>query len=273
MQNLTVIGAGWLGLPLAQYLMTIGHSVMATRTNESGVQHTKSLGVDALSADLNTTVSELELHLTRHPQQILIGCFPPGFRRQHSGNYVNQWRNLVDVAKRAGVKKLVMVSSTSVYPSGSEEMLEQNASYTLALNNPLFSDKARALLEAEQEVINSGLEYAIVRCSGLIGPNRHPSRFVSKMAKISRSAPANILHLQDAIGCISFAALNITNQVVNASTPNTVSKAEFYQHALNSVQDATPLPTIVDEPDKRIVSDKIIQLGYKFHYQHTLESL
>lgn len=273
MQNITIIGAGWLGLPLAQYLVTIGHAVSVTRTSQSRTEEVQSLGIEAVTADLNTCGQDLVHHLKKHNTEIVIGCFPPGFRQENAYNYAEQWRTLTEIAKQSGVRKLLMVSSTSVYPNRAKDMTEQNASYALAKGNPVFSDKARVLLEAEQHVIDSGLEYVIVRCSGLIGPERHPSRFVRKMTKVSSSAPANMLHQQDAIGCISFAALNITNQVVNASTPNTVSKAEFYQHALNNAEEVGSLPPIVDEPDKRIVSDKIMQLGYKFHYQHTLEAL
>lgn len=166
-----------------------------------------------------------------------------------------------------------MVSSTSVYPNVAKEMLEQDASLLLAQQNEAFSDGARIMLQAEQYVIDSDLNYVIVRCSGLIGPNRHPSRFAARLPQVSRLAPANMLHLEDAVGVVTFAAEKLSNQIVNATTPQTVSKAEFYQAALNAAQLNSPLPPIVDIADKRIMSNKIEQLGYQFHYGNTLEAL
>ncbi len=271
MQNITIIGAGWLGLPLAQYLKTIGFKVSATRRTPSGIDELTHQNIEAITADLAQPCSELEQYLSDNDVDTLIGSFPPGFRKDDGESYPTHWANLINIARRCKVKKIVMVSSTSVYPSVAEDMTEEKASLALAVEEESFDDKAKILLEAEQHVISSGLEYAIVRCSGLVGPNRHPSRFAAKLPSVSCSAPANMIHLQDAMGCISFAAANITNQVVNASTPNTVSKEAFYQQALDNAGLSDTLPTVVDKPDKRIVSDKIIQLGYKFHFSHTLE--
>ncbi len=271
MKNITIIGAGWLGLPLAQQLRANGHQVSVTRTRDLQVDSIKHAGLHTIRANLDEPCLELEEHLRQSQTDVVIGCFPPKLRQQQGENYAKQWQYLVDMAQRSQVKKIVMVSSTSVYPSVAKEMREQDATLELAIGNPLFSDNARSLLQAEYRVQNSGLEYVIVRCSGLIGPERHPARFVAKMAEVSRSAPANLLHLDDAIGCVIFAATRLTQHIVNATTPNTVSKAEFYQHALCSVDSPDSLPNMVDTPDKRIVSEKIVQLGYKFHYQHTLD--
>jgi len=115
-------------------------------------------------------------------------------------------------------------------------MYEQDASLELATNNDEFSANAKKMLQAEQTVIDSGLDYVIVRCSGLIGPDRHPARFASRLKQVSRLA-------------------------------------EFYQAALKAANLDEELPPIVDVADKRIVSDKLIKAGYKFHYSHTLEAL
>lgn len=152
-------------------------------------------------------------------------------------------------------------------------MYEQDASLELATNNDEFSANAKKMLQAEQTVIDSGLDYVIVRCSGLIGPDRHPARFASRLKQVSRLAPANMLHLYDAIGATVFAIEHLNHTVVNATTPATVSKAEFYQAALKAANLDEELPPIVDVADKRIVSDKLIKAGYKFHYSHTLEAL
>lgn len=271
MKTISIVGGGWLGKPLAQYLTSIGHQVYVSKTTPEGVLALSEHGLNSFQCNLNKGGDELTTHLTRHPSEIVIGCFPPGFRKGGGQQYVKQWQTLIDSAVHHGVTRVVMVSSTTVYPNIAKQMVEDDATLAKAHNNPEFSDNAITMLQAEDALINSTLSYAIVRCSGLVGPERHPSRFAAKLKQVSQQAPANMVHLQDAIGAVSHMALSKVSTTVNATTPNTVSKAEFYQAALTSVGSAEPLPPISQQPDKHILGDKLVELGYRFHYQHTLE--
>lgn len=272
MKRIAIIGAGWLGLPLAKQLDKLGHSVFASRTSDLGLSELKQNGIAGFVCNLNNP-QNLADTFAEYNIDTVVGSFPPGFRRGQGDEYITQWQALAEQANSAGVSKLVMISSTTVYPDRAQDMYEQDASLELATNNDEFSANAKKMLQAEQTVIDSGLNYVIVRCSGLIGPNRHPARFASKLKQVSRSAPANMLHLTDAIGAAIFAIEHLDHTTVNATTPSTVSKAEFYQAALNAANLDDALPPIVDIADKRIVSDKLMNAGYTFHYSHTLEAL
>ncbi|KJY83162.1 nucleoside-diphosphate sugar epimerase [Vibrio galatheae] len=271
MKTISIIGGGWLGKPLGQYLSSIGHKVYVSKTTSEGVEALTQSGVDGFRCDLNQGATELSQHLTATASEIVIGCFPPGFRKGAGDQYLHHWKALIEAAKESKAKRVVMVSSTTVYPSLATDMVEEDATLAQAEQNPLFSDNGTIMLRAEEALISSGLNFAIVRCSGLVGPNRHPARFASKLKQVSQKAPANMIHLQDAIGAISFMALTDISTTVNATTPNTVSKAEFYQAALNAVGSAEPLPPITQQADKRIVANKLSELGYRFHFKHTLE--
>jgi nucleoside-diphosphate-sugar epimerase len=273
MSNITIIGAGWLGLPLSKKLIELNHQVMATcrsqsRSNTLAIHH-----IAHSQFDLANPEKPLKELLTQFSCDTVIGCFPPGFRQGNGLDYALQWQYIVQQCQAAGVTKLMMISSTAVYPDQPELMYEEDANLSLATKDERFSEKAKILLAAEQHVIESGIHYSILRCSGLIGPDRHPARFVNKLKQVSRLAPANILHLTDAIGAIIFALDNLTDTVVNVTTPTTVSKAEFYQVALDSIHSSEHLPPIVEQPDKCIISDKLVHLGYEFHFKHTLEAL
>ncbi|WP_428773096.1 NAD(P)H-binding protein [Vibrio sp.] len=272
MSVISIIGAGWLGLPLAKHLATQGHTVYASRTTAEHLAAFDSEQVRGFVCDLNQP-AQLAEELKEQQSEIVIGCFPPGFRQPGASHYVANWQQLVSAAQQAGVQRLVMISSTTVYPSQDGDMHETMASLHLSQHHSGYGDKAVDMLTAEQAVIDSGIGYAIVRCSGLMGPDRNPARFAQYMKQVSRLAPANMLHLIDAIGAASFVAQRQDNLVVNATTPNTVSKAEFYQHALQLVDQADALPAVVDTPDKRIMPDALIQLGYQYHFQHTLDAL
>nr|WP_217272923.1 MULTISPECIES: NAD-dependent epimerase/dehydratase family protein [Vibrio] len=270
-KNILIIGGGWLGKPLAHYLETIGHKVYVSRTTDDGVKELEAQHLTGLKIDLQTNPDIVAQAISNTKADIVIGCFPPGFRKGMGQQYAQHWNMLCQACLVAQVKKVIMVSSTTVYPNLADALDEDAASLNKAYSSNLFSEKAATMLQAEQYVIDSGLDYGVVRCSGLVGPDRHPSRFVDKLKQVSELAPANMLHLTDAIGATSFVALNCKNVVINATTPNTVSKAEFYQAALNSVGSDVRLPPVVQQADKRILADRLQKLGYRFHYQHTLE--
>ncbi|EKO3607572.1 NAD-dependent epimerase/dehydratase family protein [Vibrio metschnikovii] len=272
MQRIAIIGAGWLGQPLIQHLKQQNYYVCASRTSLSGVEQLHAQGVDGFVCQLPDAPQLVEA-LLNFRCDALIGCFPPGFRKGHGTDYQASWQTLVNAAQQAGIRKIIMISSTSVYPDQAETMREEDASLVQCEQNSMFSEKAKIMLCAEQAVIDSGIEYAILRCSGLIGPNRHPARFALRLSQVSDQAPANMVHQYDVLQAITFSLSEINNHIINVTTPTTVSKAEFYRAALSAVQSPHPLPPIVHLPDKRIVSDKLITMGFHFHYANTLEAL
>jgi nucleoside-diphosphate-sugar epimerase len=272
MKHITIIGAGWLGLPLTHHLSD-SCRVFASKTTPAGADALKLEGIRSFCFHFEHSESPLSDKLIAQQAEVVIGCFPPGFRQNKQDEYAHYWSCLVEQCKIAQVKKLVMISTTGVYPNHPGVMTEQDASLTLAQDNADFSTSARVLLTAEQHVIDSGLDYAILRFSGLIGPKRHPARFVPKLKQVSSRAPANILHLDDAIGSVRYILEQELSGIFNVTTPETVSKAEFYQAALDTVSSEAALPPIVAQEDKQISSDKLCRCGYSFHYQHTLDAL
>lgn len=271
MKTITIVGGGWLGRPLAHFLETIGHKVFVSKTSAEGVDELGKEHLRAFQLNLDDDIASVKTSLASNQPDIVIGCFPPGFRKGRGAEYATQWKKLVEACQYAKVNRVVMVSSTTVYPNQAKEMVEEDATLELASDNDAFSENAQIMLQAEQSLKESGIAYGIVRCSGLVGPMRHPSRFAAKLKQVSDLAPANMLHLTDAIGAVSFVATLEKSVIVNATTPNTVSKAEFYQAALNSIGSDESLPPVVHIADKRILADSLIQLGYRFHHQHTLE--
>ncbi len=282
MASIFIVGAGWLGAPLSEHLERHDNRVVVTKTTQAGAD---TIGSERIpcevfsfdSSNSDQTVGQLYSLLLEHNTEIVIGSFPPGFRKGAGKEYAVYWQLLTKACQQANIKKLIMVSSTTVYPTKPGILYEQDASLVLANADSgdacTCSDNARIMLQAEQSVMDCGIDYTILRFSGLIGPSRHPSRFASKLKQVSTQAPANMLHLDDAIGTVDFAISHLHNEVVNVTTPNTVSKAEFYAAALKSANSSEPLPTVVDTPDKLISSKKILDLGYSFKFESTLDAL
>lgn len=275
MANALIVGAGWLGTPLAQTLIDQGHQVTVTRRSQTRLDEFPLTSVQPALLDLNEPHSQQQLIelIEQHQIERIVGAFPPGFRKGNGQEYAQQWQRLVSAAKQSSVNKLLMVSSTTVYPNLAVDMKEEDATLALAQTSEHFSDNARIMLQAEQYVIDSGIDYAIVRCSGLIGSDRHPSRFAMRLKQVSRKAPANMVHQNDAVAATAFALNQIDNEVVNATTPNTVSKAEFYQAAITQSDLDIALPPVTETANKRILADKLVALGYQFQFNSTLDAL
>ncbi|UJF18219.1 NAD(P)H-binding protein [Vibrio sp. SS-MA-C1-2] len=275
---ISIIGTGWLGLPLAKKLTEEGHTVFASKQTQDGISQLKQMGINSFFCQLTDENNQIEtealaMTLKKQNCEILIGAFPPGFRRGAGEQYSHQWQQLVSAAQQTNIKKIIMVSSTTVYPSEPEVMEEPEASLDKAKENTAYSENSRIMLQAEDYLINSEIDYSILRFSGLINQQRHPSRFVLHLKQVSKAAPANMLHLDDAISSIQFAINQLTNEIVNVTTPNTVSKADFYQAALNAVNSENNLPPVVDIPDKSISTKKLIAQGFKYKYHHILEAI
>lgn len=275
MANTLIVGAGWLGTPLAQALLVEGHDVVITRRSQARLDERPSTIANAALLDLNdeNAAQKLDEIIQSNHIERIVGAFPPGFRRGSGREYTQQWSTLVKAAKQHAIEKLVMISSTTVYPNLPTEMKEESASLALAQTHPNFSDNAKIMLEAEQSVIDSGINYAILRCSGLIGPDRHPARFAMRLKQVSRKAPANMLHQSDAVAVVQFALDHLSNQIINVTTPHTVSKAEFYQAAITKSGAEISLPPVTEDADKRILADKLVSLGYQFRFNSTLDAL
>ncbi|EVU20094.1 pyridine nucleotide-disulfide oxidoreductase family protein, partial [Vibrio parahaemolyticus V-223/04] len=119
MANTLIVGAGWLGTPLAQALLVEGHDVVITRRSQARLDERPSTIANAALLDLNdeNAAQKLDEIIQSNHIERIVGAFPPGFRRGSGREYAQQWSTLVKAAKQHAIEKLVMISSTTVYPN------------------------------------------------------------------------------------------------------------------------------------------------------------
>ncbi|MDA9556487.1 NAD-dependent epimerase/dehydratase family protein [Vibrio sp.] len=276
-----IIGAGWLGTPLAERLLLNGYHVTVTkRSNEALSSLPEPLKKNAFVLDLaqfkgyqsNTIDAAQMISPLEQKYDYVIGSFPPGFRKGEPKTYISNWENVVSISQHCHAKKVIMTSTTGVYGSLTGSCTETDHPDTDSTNQT--DEKVSILRAAERMVENSGISHSILRLSGLIGPDRHPGRFVKHLKQVSQLAPANMLHQEDAINAIIFMLTHENSGIVNVSTPETTSKVAFYQAALTDyTKEAEEFPKIVALEDKKVVVSKLLSLGFTFTYQHTLETL
>ncbi len=284
-----IIGCGWLGTALAQQLIAKGVEVAATRSNVDNVEELKSQGINANVLVLPSEQSKL----TAHPvfkSQCLIIAITPQFK-QGRADYGDKIEQLIIAAKASSfVEQIILLSSTAVYNG-----LSGNITETSALD--LSADKVTVLNQAEKAVLSFSnvpseqVQYSankkssyVLRLAGLVGPNRHPGKFLlnGRMLK-SPEAKVNLIHQQDVIGLIlSILSESIECGIFNGVSSTHVSKKEYYQTAAHALCLDPPCFEEVsvaqtDEANSKarvILGDKAeANLGYQFHYADLLDWL
>ncbi|WP_269815545.1 NAD(P)H-binding protein [Algibacillus agarilyticus] len=268
-QTFLIIGAGWLGLPLALALKAQGHRVKVTTTQsqKQAQYHSQGLLSSVLKLDDDTDVSDVQKIMD---VDCVIGAFPPGFRKPNSGLYARKWQLIIDAAENAGVKQVLMFSSTAVYPETAGLMHEASAAS--------HNEKSTLLLAAEAAVQGFSKRSAIIRLGGLFGPQRHPARFIQHIKTISEKAPANMIHLDDVIAATLFVLTldksQDDNLVVNFTYPYLMYKTEFYRLALEHYTESDfDFPPINHIEGKQVSADRLLALGYQFKFNSFAQAL
>ncbi|NTW54383.1 MAG: SDR family oxidoreductase [Chlorobaculum sp.] len=262
-KKISILGCGWLGLPLGRYLAGEGFTVKGSTTSErkiaalqeAGIEPYKIVVGEALDGDINSFLDS----------DILVLDIPPGRGESVVEQHVGQISLLIDALVESPVRYVLFVSSTSVYPAAGREVVEADA------EDPDVADSlaGRALLYVEEMLRSeSSFSTTVLRFGGLIGPGRNPAEFMQRMTEIANSAqPVNFIHLDDCIGIIaSIIRQGEWGDVFNACAPLHPTRGEIYKAAAES----HGLAALPEEPSssndyKLVNSDKLItKLGYTF---------
>jgi len=266
MKNLTikkigVIGCGWLGLPLAKTLTKLGFTVNGTTTNPSKLSFLKENNIVPFLIQLKVDDVQDAIVQFLHVDLLVVNV-PPGRATNDADTYLNRLTQLRSYLTQSPVKKIIFISSTSVYA-------ENNSSHTESSKNFDKSESSTRLKKAEEifEDLPS-VETTIIRMSGLIGPDRHPGRFFAGKQNISNGlAPVNLIHLDDCIGIIcKIIKDGLWNDVFNGAAPTHPSKMDFYDLASIKLH-GKQAEFIEEKLDFKIINgDKITSKGYNFKH-------
>ena len=271
MKCISVLGCGWLGLPLAETLVRTGFSVKGSKTSGDKSGPLVKLGVEPFQVILET--GQVRLSSPRFfESEILIVNIPPRRDPDIVTGFPEQIGQLIFWLEKYGVGKLIFVSSTSVYP---------DTGGLVAESSDLLPEKAsgRALLNAENLLLkNSHFKTTVLRFGGLIGPGRDPSRFLARKKEVvNGNVPVNLIHQEDCIRIILTLIENeVWGDIFNACCPEHPLKKEFYgvASAVSGIK-APVFKNTGEVPAYKIVdSSKLIKrLNYRFKYPSPLDWL
>ena len=266
--TVSILGCGWLGLPLGKHLRNRRFSVKGSVTNTEKFGSLRTSGVQPYRIVLNDSEIDLD-DPAFFETDVLIISIPPRRIDGIERIFPAQIAQLIPVILKAGIKKVIFISSTSVYPENLQ---------TASENDVLSPDKAsgKALFAAENLLKNlTDFETTIIRFGGLIGADRNPARFLLKSDRPVANVPVNLIHQDDCIGIIlAILEQDLWGETLNACCPEHPLKRDFYGKA--SQISGLPTPIISDQPEayKIIDSSKLQRLlKYKFKYQSPMDYL
>ncbi|WOK04991.1 SDR family oxidoreductase [Imperialibacter roseus] len=262
-KSVSVLGCGWLGLPLARHLLQNGFKIKGSTTSPEKLALLKKTGIEPFLIQLSDggDYSQLSDFLT---SDILIVNYPPGVRKGGAEQFRNSFGILLDSVAKSLVGKIIYISSTSVYPNTNEVVSEE-------MQLLPDSEAGKVLLDAEDRLRKlDGKEVIILRMAGLIGHDRQPARFFAgKKGLANGEELVNLIHRDDCVNIIhKMIEGQASGDTFNCCSDTHPPKRDFYTKASEVLGIVLPQFAASDVTSFKIVSNEKLksQLKYNFIY-------
>ena len=224
MKQISILGCGWLGMPLAKSLLESGFSVIGSTTSLEKISALESTGIQAFQIELSETKIKGEIDSFLENSEILIVDIPPKLRSVSSENFIKKIQNLIPFIEKVTIEKVIFISSTSVYG-------DYNSVVTEATKPNAETESGKQLLETETVLqSNTNFKTTVIRFGGLIGDDRHPIHFLAGRKNIENpEAAINLIHQKDCIGIIkAVIEQDCFGESFNAVAPFHPTRKEYY---------------------------------------------
>lgn len=268
-ESISILGCGWLGLPLAAELSSRGFPVKGSTTSEEHIPLLQEAGIEPYLLSLDPELEGDEVADFLQSDTLIIN-FPPERRDDIEEYHVLQFSSLIDAIRLSGIRHVLMVSSTSVYPALNREVVEEDA---LEPDSP----SGRALLTVEEMLMQErGFQTTVLRFAGLVGYDRTPSNYLGRMKEITAPAqPMNLIHRDDCIAIMmEIIRLGQWGEVFNACSPVHPKRIDYYTKAAEKAGVHLPPAAGGDAPFKIVSSRKLENaIGYTFLHPDPMADL
>lgn len=262
MQKISVLGCGWLGLPLAKKFAESGFIANGSTTSLEKLSKLEDFGIIPFVISLTEEGISGVVDEFLKDSEVLIINIPPKLRSTSSENFVAKMEKLIPFIEKSSVQKVLFVSSTSVYGNQEGVITEE------IIPEP-NTESGKQLLQTEKFLQNnSSFKTTILRFGGLIGEDRHPVKHLAGKENVENpDAPINLIHQKDCIEVISkIIGSDVWGETFNAVAPFHPTRKEYYLQKATEMNLALPKFIESINSNKKIInSDKLIErLGHQF---------
>jgi nucleoside-diphosphate-sugar epimerase len=253
-KNIAILGAGWLGLPLIEHLVTLGHNVRASYRREANRADIIEVGGEPYLLDLPDLDGPLGAFLL--DVDALVITLPPHGRSlgdRTTEVYLSALNALKGMLTDLHV---VYTSSTGVYGTATGRVDETTAP------SP-DTNSSKAVVAAEEWLSQQTKRLTLLRLAGLFGPGRDPSSFFRQRDVIPNGdAPVNMVHRHDVLRAIQLVLDEQLYGTFNVCAQTHPTKRAFYTSHLR--QAGLPQKDFLEggADGKVIDSAKIRQAGW-----------
>ena len=253
-RHVSILGCGWLGKPLGTALVKDGYVVKGSTTRDENVDALKTLGIVPFVFDVDELFSKDVLPFFQ--SDVLVISLPQRARGGKAEQYKGQVQKVTAAARDARVGKILLISTTSVYPNINRVVTEQDA------------DGDNPITQAEVFVQQSGIPSTVIRFAGLFGPGRDPGRFLARKHVVpGGNLPVNLIHMDDCIKILRHVIIhNVWGVVLNACADDHPAKRDFYTKAALAIGLQPPVFSDDENAGYKIVGNDRLKevLNYKF---------
>jgi len=246
----SILGCGWLGFPLAKQFIQDGMTVKGSTTSKEKMFFLEEENIKPYLLNIDIESNFLDF-LDTDVLLIMI-----------TSKKLEAYQNLVREIEKSSVKKVIFISSTSVYPRNNKEYTEEDETIDSLLVNVenLFRN-------------NTHFKTTIIRFAGLFGGKRQPGNWFKDKKIPQPNGFVNMIHREDCMAIISqIIEDNILGETFNACANHHPTRRDFYVNAKKSL--GKPKPVFEDSKPlvyKTINPSKLMKkLGYTFIYNNLL---
>lgn len=263
MKVISILGCGWLGLPLAERLVQQGHAVKGSTTTPDKIDLLNRKNIAPYLVNCSAQCQGPQLN-EFFDADVLVITLP--FRRnlEDPAFYYTQIKSIADYAAQAKTSFVIFTSSTSIYPSTIAQAVEDVDWQPDNPRSQVLFDIERLLLE------NKNFDATIIRLAGLYGGNRRIGQFLSGKTDLPNpDSPVNLIHQDDVVGIIAeVIKQDIRHEILNACSDAHPTRRALYTKAADALGLPPPVFTEKDAGAIKIVSNKKLKerLRYAFKY-------
>jgi len=270
--KVSILGCGWLGFPLAKKLIEIGFEVKGSTTTENKLAVLKSNKIVPYLLELTEHKISECISDFLYNSDILIIDIPPGLRKiteaTSEKTFVAKIEKLIPFIENSTVKKVLFISSTSVYDD-TAAIPTVNEKTVLNPN----TESGKQLMEVENLLRNNyNFQTTIIRFGGLICEDRNIVKMLTGKTNVANpEAPINLIHQEDCIGIICEILKQVQldkvwNETFNAVAPIHPTRKKYYTEKAKQFHLTAPLFNENETNFGKIVSSEKLEtiLDYRF---------
>lgn len=252
MKRFTILGAGFLGLALAQKLKE-NYELKLSSSNNEKIQTLNDMDFSKVYLFNEHNLENLDQLLDT---DYLFINYPPSKYEDYLGFLEKIYKS----TKSKNIEKVIFISSTSIYPN-IEGLLDETMKIETSVSQKVY--------DAENQV--SQHSHLILRVSGLTGAQRLAGKSRAGKVLNTQDKKVNLVHRDDVIDAVIFSLEKDLEGIFNLCASQHPTYKELYESNAKKYGFETPIFKDKKEYKNRLIDgSKIESYGFEYKYPNPL---